>query len=98
MFGLNNQNYWACLWCRYPYLTLSLFRKVTILLLLRGKAEGLLCPPLLGPRNLVGVEAVHASGLALAFGSELINPWLPELVFGCRRLPGSADRAGVAQR
>lgn len=60
--------------------------------------EKLLCPPLLGLKNLGGMEAVHASGLALAFGSELINPWLPELVFGCRSLPGSPDRAGIAQR
>lgn len=38
------------------------------------------------------------AGLALAFGSELINPWLPELVSGCRSLPGSPDSAGIAQR
>lgn len=72
-------------------------RKVTILLS-RGQAEGLLCPLFLGLKNLGGMEAVHASGLAQAFGSELINPWLPELVFGCRSLPGSPDRAGIAQR
>lgn len=57
-------------------------RGVTVLFS-RGKAEGLLCPSELGLKNAGGMmEAVHASGLALAFGSELINPWLPELGFG----------------
>lgn len=72
-------------------------RKV-IILLARGEAKRLLCLHLLGLKNLGGMEAVHASGLALAFGSELITPWLPELLFGCRSLPGSPDAAGIAQR
>lgn len=57
-----------------PTLQSHHIRKVTI-------SWGKLCPPLLELKNLGGLEAVHTSGLALAFGSEHINPWLPELVF-----------------
>lgn len=92
MFGLNIRDNWAWLCHKYLYPTLSLYLKV-IILLSRGKAEGILCLPLLGLKNLGETEAAHASVLALAFGSELVNPWLPELLFGCRSLPGSPDRA-----
>lgn len=94
-FELNNRNYgaWPC--HLHPH-TLPI-RKNIVLISWR-KAKGLLCSPLTGLKNLGEMEAVHASGLAPDFGSELINPWLPELLLGCRSLPGSPDRAGIAQR